>query len=368
VKQSTIRLFRHQKNLKMAGWSKAQLSLRNAHIKKFYGPFFDHLTPGTTEYSNLAKTGLVWDRIYQLRNIKPWKAAEQSLSRQLTEVETLRKTLNLGSWDKICPQLAQESTITSGWSFANFVSKSCEIEHNTLTTSDAIELSRKLPEIPCLSSNPILSAIEMELPSAENLALSLGHPPARTQEVLELRNHIFALKAALSEEYLRREETPESLLEDVRNLSRLLLRDTGLAKAGHASGQYRQWPIRVTSSLYTIFPYAEEVPANMVRWSEWTTAFRDDQLVHPLIKAVWMILYYLSVHPFYDGNGRLSRTLMAARMAKNGFFPVICSPDLKRDKYIGMVQAARDGQPEALCKEVICAEICKLQSLLQQEI
>jgi Fic family protein len=339
----------------MAPWTKAQLALRNAHLKTFYGPYFGHLTARTPEYIELGKSGLVWDRIYKLRNITPWKTAERTLTRRLQEIDTLRETLKQGVGNR-----------TSDRSFANFVSKSCEIEHNSLSVSDALRLSHLLTEGSIFSSNPILSTVEMELPSAENLALSLGHPPARTQEVLELRNHIFALKAALSDECLRREETPESLLEDVRNLSRILLRDTALAKTGHASGQYRQWPIRVTSSLYTIFPYAEEVPANMVRWSEWTTTFHDDQLVHPLIKAVWMTLYYLSVHPFYDGNGRLSRTLMAVRMAKNGFVPAVCSPGLKRDEYIAMVQAAHDGQPEALCREVVCAATCELQCLLQQ--
>jgi hypothetical protein len=190
----------------MAPWTKAQLALRNAHLKTFYGPYFGHLTARTPEYIELGKSGLVWDRIYKLRNITPWKTAERTLTRRLQEIDTLRETLKQGVGNR-----------TSDRSFANFVSKSCEIEHNSLSVSDALRLSHLLTEGSIFSSNPILSTVEMELPSAENLALSLGHPPARTQEVLELRNHIFALKAALSDEYLRREETPESLLEDVRN-------------------------------------------------------------------------------------------------------------------------------------------------------
>jgi Fic family protein len=339
----------------MAPWTKAQLALRNAHLKTFYGPYFGHLTAGTPEYVEPGKTGLVWDRIYKLRNITPWKTAERTLTRQLQEIDTLRETLKREVGNRISDQ-----------SFASFVSKSCEIGQNSLSVSDTLRLSHLLPEGSSFSSNLILSTVEMELPSAEDLRVSLGLLPTRTQEVLELRNHIVALRAALNNNSLRRKETAEILIEDVQNLSQILLRNTTLAKAGHASGQYRQWPIRVTSGLYTIFPYAEDVPANMIRRSEWTTAFHDDQLVHPLIKAVWMTLYYLSVHPFSDGNRRLSRTLMAARMARNGYVPAVCSPGLKRDQYIAMVQAAHDGQPEALCREVICAATCELQSLLQQ--
>jgi hypothetical protein len=284
----------------MAPWTKAQIALRNAHLKTFYEPYFGHLTAGTPEYVKLGKTGLIWDRIYKLRNITPWKTAERTLTRQLQEIDTLRETIKLGDDIRIRSDLVSENITLSDWSFASFVSKSCEIEHNSLSVSDAMRLSRILPEITSFSSDPIRSTVEMELPSAEDLRVSLGFLPTRTQEVLELRNHSVALQATLSNKSLRRKETAETLIEDVRNLSRILLRDTALARAGCASGQYRDWPIRVTSNLYMIFPYPQEVPANMVRWSKWTTNLSDDQLVHPLLKSIWMTLYYLSVHPFYD--------------------------------------------------------------------
>jgi hypothetical protein len=153
----------------MAPWTKAQLALRNAHLKTFYGPYFGHLTAGTPEYVELGKTGLVWDRIYKLRNITPWKIAERNLARQLQEIDILRETLEQGVGNRI-----------SDRSFASFVSKSCGIEHNSLSVSDALRLSHLLPEGNSFSSNPILSTVEMELPSAEDLRVSLGLLPTRT--------------------------------------------------------------------------------------------------------------------------------------------------------------------------------------------
>jgi hypothetical protein len=188
------------------------------------------LTAGTPEYLELGKTGLIWDRIYKLRNISPWKTAEQILTRQLQEIDTLQETLKLGVGNKIP---------LSYLSFASFVSKSCEVEHNSLSTSYTIRLSHILLEVTSFSSNPILSAIEIELPSPEDLRISPGLLPIQTQEVLELRNHIVALQAALSNESLRRKENTGTLIKDVRNLSRILLRDTALEKAGCASGRYR---------------------------------------------------------------------------------------------------------------------------------
>jgi Fic family protein len=78
-----------------------------------------------------------------------------------------------------------------------------------------------------------------------------------------------------------------------------------------------------------------------------------------------MTVCFPNIHPYYDGTGRLSRTLMAARFARNGLFPVICSPELKRECYMDMIRAAQYRQPEKLCEEVIYAEITKLEFLLK---
>ncbi|KAH6612463.1 fido domain-containing protein [Boeremia exigua] len=342
----------------MASWTKAQLALRNAHISRFYTPYFGHLVPGTPQYNELARSGLVWDKIYKLRDLAPWKAAEHKLSPQLKEIDLIRQDRNLRMRTKF-PQLAQDSFPTLGLNYADFASKSCEVEHNHLTDSDASNMQQLLPTIP-LDGSPILAALRMKLPSAESLAASLQIPSSRCQDILELWNQLIALQAVLSPKHFGRVETNQSLLEDVKILSQLLLRDTTLDKAGLSSGKYRSAPIQVKSDLYAIFPYPAEVPANMQFWSEWSTKCNDDQLVHPLLKAIWMMLYFVSVHPFQDGNGRLSRTIMAARMARNGFAPVICSPELERAEYIAMIQAAHVGNPEALCKEVVYSELARL--------
>lgn len=69
------------------------------------------------------------------------------------------------------------------------------------------------------------------------------------------------------------------------------------------------------------------------------------------------MVYVVSIHPFQDGNGRLSRTIMAYRMARNGLIAVICGPRLQREGCIAMIQAANKGMPDALCEEVIKAQI-----------
>lgn len=180
----------------MTPWTKAQIALRNAHISRFYAPYFGHLTSGSPEYIQLARSGFVWDKIHNLRNIAPWRAAESKLSSQLKDIDLIRKDVDLRR-SIACPQLAQDTTPASSFNFADFASKSCEIEHNHLTADDAAKMHRLLPEIPHHSS-PLQTALGIVLPSPESLAKSLRICPSRSQELLELRNQLIALKAILS--------------------------------------------------------------------------------------------------------------------------------------------------------------------------
>jgi Fic family protein len=49
---------------------------------------------------------------------------------------------------------------------------------------------------------------------------------------------------------------------------------------------------------------------------EW---YNNDSKTHPLIKTAVFIYEFLSIHPFQDGNGRLSRLLATLLLLKNGY-------------------------------------------------
>ena len=49
---------------------------------------------------------------------------------------------------------------------------------------------------------------------------------------------------------------------------------------------------------------------------EWYS--NDDQPI-PLVKAALFVYEFLSIHPFQDGNGRLSRLLGSLLLLKNGY-------------------------------------------------
>jgi Fic family protein len=54
----------------------------------------------------------------------------------------------------------------------------------------------------------------------------------------------------------------------------------------------------------------------LVEWYAWATA---GQLKHPLILIANFVFEYLAIHPFQDGNGRLSRALTTLLLLKQGY-------------------------------------------------
>jgi Fic family protein len=85
-------------------------------------------------------------------------------------------------------------------------------------------------------------------------------------------------------------------------------------------GQYRRGGIEVTSPgggppAYIGPPY-EEVPTLMAEVSGWLD--HGDVDTHVAIRAAMAHLHLVSVHPFRDGNGRISRILQSLVLAREG--------------------------------------------------
>ncbi|KAF2852344.1 hypothetical protein T440DRAFT_41307 [Plenodomus tracheiphilus IPT5] len=171
-----------------------------------------------------------------------------------------------------------------------------------------------------------------------------------------MRNVLVALKTTMSRQYLAKPLDSKPLLQDVKTLSRILLRDTPLAH----SGRYRTLPIQLHSSLDTICPYPAEIPANMERWAKWAMKCEKEKTIHPLCRAVWAMMYFLSVHPFPDGNGDLHGSCVESSLRKTGcsqLFAILVFPESNTSYKI---RRARAGDPEEWCSEVVNAEIAAL--------
>lgn len=60
-------------------------------------------------------------------------------------------------------------------------------------------------------------------------------------------------------------------------------------------------------------------PREMEALIKWTNEAFTDQIQHPLIIIAVFIVKFLAIHPFQDGNGRLSRILTTLLLLKHGY-------------------------------------------------
>lgn len=86
------------------------------------------------------------------------------------------------------------------------------------------------------------------------------------------------------------------------------------------AGQWRRGAVFVTDTrdpsiaAYTA-PDAADVPALMGELVEWLNI---DDGNHPLVRAAMAHLHLVSIHPWADGNGRMSRSLQTLMIAREG--------------------------------------------------
>lgn len=86
------------------------------------------------------------------------------------------------------------------------------------------------------------------------------------------------------------------------------------------AGQWRKGPVYVTDArdptiaAYTA-PDAAEVPGLIAELIDWLNA---PDAAHPLVKAAMAHLHLVSIHPWADGNGRMSRSLQTLLIAREG--------------------------------------------------
>jgi Fic family protein len=92
-------------------------------------------------------------------------------------------------------------------------------------------------------------------------------------------------------------------------------------------GQYKTHENRVAAfdeyghEIATIFQTASpfDTPRLMRELLEWVRHTRDSQALHPLLTVAVFVVVFLEIHPFDDGNGRLSRILTTLLLMQAGY-------------------------------------------------
>ena len=85
----------------------------------------------------------------------------------------------------------------------------------------------------------------------------------------------------------------------------------------------------------------EHVDSEMDQFLEFHRSHADRQLPTE-VEAAWLHHAFVRIHPFQDGNGRMSRLLVAYAFARNGEFPPIV-PAAGKELYIQNLEWADEG-------------------------
>lgn len=109
---------------------------------------------------------------------------------------------------------------------------------------------------------------------------------------------------------------------DVKNLHKILMKHS--EKDEWHRGEYKQHPNSVdahypdgtTVTIFNTTRPGQDTEASMRALFEW---YQNDKSTPAIIKVAVFVYEFLSIHPFQDGNGRLSRLLGTLLLLKQGY-------------------------------------------------
>jgi Fic family protein len=99
-------------------------------------------------------------------------------------------------------------------------------------------------------------------------------------------------------------------------------------------GKYRKIDVVIKDSK-KVLPKFEDIPNKMLEYISWLNKERNK--FHPVMFAAEANRKFVNIHPFTDGNGRISRLVMNTCLFQDRHFPVSI-PVLKRSGYFHVLE------------------------------
>lgn len=196
-----------------------------------------------------------------------------------------------------------------------------------------------------------------------------GSHPMRDYE--EMKAHDVAFQKI--KEWAADTETPLTE-QDIKNLNQIILVQPFWKDAITPDGQptrrqitvgnYKTQPNSVLLSNGELFEYTapQEVPIQMQALMEW---YRDEQTaLHPVTLAAMFHYKFVCIHPFDDGNGRVSRLLMNYVLLAHKLPPVVIKSSDKQN-YLHALHLADTGQYEAFIRYIAEQVVSSLEMAIK---
>ena len=162
--------------------------------------------------------------------------------------------------------------------------------------------------------------------------------------------------------------------KDIRELNQIILVQPfwkdAITPDGHPTrrqimvGSYKTQPNSVRLPNGELFEYTapQEVPIQMQELMEW---YRDEQTaLHPVTLAAMFHYKFVCIHPFDDGNGRVSRLLMNYVLLAHKLPPVVIKSSDKQN-YLHALHLADTGQYEAFIRYIAAQVVSSLEMAIK---
>lgn len=110
------------------------------------------------------------------------------------------------------------------------------------------------------------------------------------------------------------------------------------------AGRLRDHSVEISGSTY-IPPYAIELQSLLIEFFDWYK--KNRKKIHPVHLAALAHLRLVSIHPFVDGNGRISRLFMNHVLYTNGY-PMLVIEYRQRTSYYHALERSQLAKDEGI--------------------
>ncbi len=185
---------------------------------------------------------------------------------------------------------------------------------------DRLSALRKVATIESIASSTRIEGAKLTDIQVESLLSELTVRPFKTRDEQEVAGYAEAMDLIFQAHMDMR------LTENhIRQLHQTLLRHS--PKDERHRGAYKTLPSDVVAfdaagrELGVVFSTATpfDTPREMEELVGWTRKAIDEETLHPLLIIAIFIVVFLAIHPFQDGNGRLSRVLTTLLLLRAGY-------------------------------------------------
>lgn len=187
-------------------------------------------------------------------------------------------------------------------------------------TPDRLQSLKHVATIESIGSSTRIEGAKLTDKQVEKLLQGVGSQSFETRDEQEVAGYAEAMDLVFD----NHADIP--LTENyIKQLHITLLRHS--SKDERHRGDYKKFPNNVEAfdpngkSLGIVFETASpfDTPQKMENLIKWTREVMEDGSYHPLVVAGVFAVVFLAIHPFQDGNGRLSRVLTSLLLLKTGY-------------------------------------------------